>query len=373
MELTERIHDAGSVEITNAEEDVGRDRDRICHAISKLTEERASLLESIQNVETELRECINRLEKECDVLKAAFDDSGFIEIHSLETDMVKLEKEIRDLDDQAQEARRQDRVQQDLVHSLEKRLEERKGSKDSTFTELDGTLDRDKREVDALQSKLDGIIQRTDELCTGIEAIETASRPDYREFIRSEQHQMDEHFEAKMDCEVEELKVTKQKRRALLEQQKKSAEVCNAIAIDIEALVSALSDPRDYCRKAKRKMKVLSLQIAKAEAEVEILKRPDPLLVAQLRQFQQDAMLKITRMKVQLDALVHEETELKRKSQLYRLQNTQMREYLEPFAKIRHYYLTHKPASVKPRSPRRGLQTPARVVLECSTLNIHAS
>jgi hypothetical protein len=84
-------------------------------------------------------------------------------------------------------------------------------------------------------------------------------------------------------------------------------------------------------------------------------------------------MVKIARKKVQLDALLQEEVELKRKGQLYQLQNAQLREHLEPFAKIRHYYLTHRPASAKPRSPPRGAQGPARVVVECSKLNIQAS
>jgi chromosome segregation ATPase len=332
------------------------------------------LLEAIQNIETELRECLNRLDNECNALKPESHDSAFAQMHSFEIEKATLDKDIRTLEDQSREARRKDNEQQDLVYSLEKQTEERKQFHASEITELDSGLERDTTEIATLASKLERLRKRNAELEAAIGVLENQSHPDSREFIRSQQAQLDEEFQANMEKESQTLQIAKQKRKAILSRSQKTAAVCESVNSDIETLMAAIQNTHNYSRKFKKKTAAAALKIAEAEGEIEILKKPptDPVLLQELMCLSQSLRIKSAKMKVSLDNLILEESELKRKIQLYAIQNRQLKGYLEPFTKIRHYYLTHRPGSVKIRSSPPAA-APARLVLECNKVDIQAT
>jgi chromosome segregation ATPase len=272
--LTAQVHEAGSAEITNAEQEIEFEKESVCQAISKLTTNRVQLLEVIQNVDAELRECLNRLEGECNALKPETNDCEFAEIHSLEIEMAKLDREIRGLEDQTQEARKQDRIQQDLVYSLEKRVEERKASKGTEISELEAALEREAAENQALKSKLEHFQHRSTKLRTAVDTIEAQSRPDFAEFIQTEQIKLDDEFIAKMELEHNALRTVKEKRKSMIARSQKTLETCESITSDLETLMAATNDARQYCRKAKRKIKAIGLQIAEVEGEIDVLTQP---------------------------------------------------------------------------------------------------
>jgi hypothetical protein len=178
-----------------------------------------------------------------------------------------------------------------------------------------------------------------------------------------------------MESESEALQTAKQKRKAIVARSEKASQVCASLERDVDKLISAVKDSRLYRRKIKKKAAAASVQIAELEGEIAVLERPptDPVWVESMRRVLQSLREKNAQMRVELAGLDREESELKQKTYLYGVQNGQLRAYLQNFPRIRHYYLTHKPVSVRPKSPSRAAPGAARLVLECNKIDIQAT